>query len=409
MSRLPIGFSPLRHRDFRLLWSGSLVSNVGTWMQKVAQGWLVLTLTGSPFWLGVDAFLGDAPFLAFSLLGGVLADRAERRRILLVSQLVQMTCSFTLDGARPRSNRVTLGVDPLDLVPLRPRAGVRRARVPGALPDARSPPRRSRRRSRSTRSSSTSRGSSGRRIAGLAFARLGAAGCMGLNGLSFLAVVVALLAIPRHPAAGSGGASLLEGLKEGIGVVWTRPALRGLVGLAFLGSFCSTPLLTFLPVFAKEVFHGGPGRYSAFLAAFGCGAVLGGVVVATTSSRMRRRGLTSALGLVAFGLLTVAFGLSRSLVLSFALLVAAGACLMVVFSSLMTLVQTSVGDELRGRVVSIYGARVPRRDAARQPVGRKRRPPPRGRRPSSWRAASTLVVAGGAVAARRRKDGVAAM
>ena len=96
--RLPRGFSPLRHRDFRLLWSGSLVSSIGTWMQRVAQGWLVLTLTGSPFWLGVDAFLGDAPFLLFSLFGGVLADRAERRRILLVSQVVQMTCSFTLAG-----------------------------------------------------------------------------------------------------------------------------------------------------------------------------------------------------------------------------------------------------------------------------------------------------------------------
>ena len=190
--------------------------------------------------------------------------------------------------------------------------------------------------------------------------------------------------------------------------VWTRPALRGLVALAFLGSLCSIPLVTFLPVFAKEVFRGGAGRYSALLAAFGCGAVLGGLVVAATASRMRRRGLIGALGLLSYGVLTAAFGLSRSPVLSFAFLVAAGACLMVVFSSFMTLVQTSVGDALRGRVVSIYGLAF----RGGMPLGNL----------AAGAAAAVagapavlvacglaLVVGGGVVAARRGKDGVAAM
>jgi predicted MFS family arabinose efflux permease len=231
---------------------------------------------------------------------------------------------------------------------------------------------------------------------------------MGLNGLSFLAVVVALSAIPRRAAAGGGGASVLEGLKEGVEVVWSRPSLRGLVALAFLGSFCSTPLVTFLPVFAKDVFRGGPGRYSALLAAFGCGAVLGGVVVASTASRMRRRGLIGATGLVAFGGLTVAFGLSRSMVLSFGLLVAAGACLMVVFSSFMTLVQTAVGDSLRGRVVSIYSLAF----RGGMPLGNLAA----GTAAAAAGAPAVLVVcglallaAGGTVVARRRREGVASM
>lgn len=404
--RLPGAFSPLRHRDFRLLWSGSLVSSVGTWMQRVAQGWLVLTLTGSPFWLGVDAFLGEAPFLALSLLGGVLADRVERRRILLVSQLVQMVCAFAL-AALILADRVTLGaILGLSFVTgLATAFGAPafQAFFPTLVPHADLP------KAIALNSIQFNLARvAGPGIAGLAFERIGAAGCMTANGLSFLAVVLALRAIPRRPAAGARGASVLEGLKEGLGVVWRRRDLRGLVGLAFLGSVCSIPLVTFLPVFAREVFRGGAGRYSAFLAAFGLGAVLGGVVVAATAQRMRRRGLLGAAGLLVYGLLTAAFAVSRATVLSFALLVAAGACLMVVFSSLMTLVQTGVGDELRGRVVSIYGLAF------------------RGGMPIGNLAAGTaaaaagapgvlvacgavLVVAGGAVVARRRRGGVGGM
>ncbi|MFN7987372.1 MAG: MFS transporter [Thermoanaerobaculia bacterium] len=406
MSRFPPAFSPLRHRDFRLLWSGSLVSSVGTWMQKVAQGWLVLTLTGSPFWLGVDAFLGDAPFLAFSLFGGVLADRAERRRILLASQVVQMSCALTLMGLVLAGRATLASILSLSFV-----AGLAQAfgapafqaLFPTLVPAEEVP--------KAIALNSIQFNFArvvGPAVAGLAFDRLGAAGCMGLNGLSFLAVVVALAAIPRRPAAGGGRATVLEGLKEGLTVVWTRPALRGLVALAFLGSVCSIPLVTFLPVFAKEVFRGGAGRYSALLASFGCGAVLGGIVVAATASRTRRRGLIGALGLLAYGVLTASFGLSRAPVLSFALLVGAGACLMVVFSSFMTLVQASVGDALRGRVVSIYGL------AFRGGM-------PLGNLAAGAAAAAvgapavlvacglTLVAAGGLVASRRGRDGVASM
>lgn len=406
MPSLAPAFTPLLHRDFRLLWSGSLVSNVGTWMQKIAQGWLVLTLTGSPFWLGVDAFLGEAPILALGLLGGVVADRAERRRILLVSQVVQMSCAFTL-VALLLTGKLSVGailatsfvtglaqafggpafqslVPMLVPAPELPRAIVLNsiqfnfARVVGPA------------------------------VGGLAFARLGAAGCMALNGLSFLAVVVALSAIARRPGSGGGGTSLLAELREGVGAVWGRPPLRGLVGLAFLGTFCANPLLTLLPVFAKDVFRGGAGRYSALLAAFGCGAVVGGLALSTAGARLPRRGLLSALGLVAYGAVVAAFGVSRAPALSFALLVAAGACQMLVFSGFMTLVQTSVGDALRGRVVSIYTLAF----RGGMPLGNLSA----GAAAAAVGAPAVLLVLGGVLAAagglaagRRAKGGVASI
>ena len=206
--RLPWAFSPLRHRDFRLLWSGSLVSSVGTWMQRVAQGWLVLTLTGSPFWLGMDAFLGDAPFLVFSLFGGVLADRAERRRILLVSQVVQMGCALLL-MALLLVDQVTLG----SILALSFLSGLAQAfgapafqaLFPTLVPSEEIP--------KAIALNSIQFNLArviGPGIAGVALHQVGAAGCMGLNGLSFLAVVGALASIPRRPAAGGGGASVLE-------------------------------------------------------------------------------------------------------------------------------------------------------------------------------------------------------
>ena len=96
--RLTRTFKAFTYADFRLMWAGAFTSSVGTWMQEVAQNWLILTMTGSAFWLGLDAFLGDAPFLLFSLLGGVFADRLDRRRILLGSQFVQMSSAFLLAG-----------------------------------------------------------------------------------------------------------------------------------------------------------------------------------------------------------------------------------------------------------------------------------------------------------------------
>jgi MFS family permease len=192
-------------------------------------------------------------------------------------------------------------------------------------------------------------------LAGIAFYKLGAAACFGLNGLSFLAVIAALLALKRG-AMEKGGPKperVLESLKTGLRAVRDAKALRGLIVLAFVGSFCAMPLVTFLPVFAREVFHRDAKGYSGLLAAFGIGAVAGAIAVAGFG-HVRRKGIVAVAMQMTFGGLMMAFAVSRRAILSYAILVLAGAALMVVFAMFMTLVQSNVEDHLRGRVVSVY-------------------------------------------------------
>jgi len=334
------------------MWAGAFTSSVGTWMQEVAQNWLILTMTGSAFWLGLDAFLGDAPFLIFSLLGGVFADRIDRRRILLGSQVVQMTSAFLLAalilthsveiwiiltlsfvvglaqsfGAPAYAALVPTLVDRQDL----PNAVALNsiqfnlARVIGPV------------------------------LAGIAFYKLGAAWCFGLNGLSFFAPVVALLLLKRGGTTTlPAPESVLQSLRTGLRAVSGGGPLKGLVGLAFFGSFCSLPLITFLPVFAKDVFHRDAKGYSILLAVFGVGAVCGAVGVAGMG-HVRRKGILAVAMQMIFGTLMAGFALSRTPVISYVLLFLAGSCLMVIFAMFMTLVQENVADNMRGRVVSVY-------------------------------------------------------
>lgn len=344
-------FKAFTYRDFRLMWAGAFTSSVGTWMQEVAQNWLILTMTGSAFLLGLDAFLGDAPFLLFSLFGGVLADRLDRRRILLGSQVVQMssaallvvlllsgwvrvwmilTLSFvvgfaqsfggpayqalvpTLVDRKDLSNAVAMNSIQFNL-----------ARVIGPV------------------------------LAGVAFYRLGAAGCFGLNALSFLAPIAALLLLRGGGNTVAPTEGVLASLKTGLAAVRDARALRGLILLSFIGSFCAMPLVTFLPVFAKTVFHRDARGYSVLLAAFGIGAILGAVGVASFGNVAHKGRLAVGMQMF-FGALMAGFALSRTPLLSYALLGLAGAALMVVFALFMTLVQSNVEDHLRGRVVSVY-------------------------------------------------------
>ena len=334
------------------MWAGAFTSSVGTWMQEVAQNWLILTMTGSTFLLGLDAFLGDAPFLLFSLFGGVLADRMDRRRILLGSQIVQMSSALLLAaliltgavqvwiilalsfvvglaqsfGGPAYQALVPTLVDREDL----PNAVALNsiqfnlARVVGPV------------------------------LAGIAFYKLGAAACFGLNALSFLAPIAALLVLTRGGiTAPPTPERVLQSLKTGLRTVRDQRSLRSLIVLSFVGSFCAMPLVTFLPVFAKNVFHRDAKGYSILLAAFGVGAIVGAVATAGFGN-VRRKGVLAVAMQMAFGALMVGFALSRRPLLSYALLALAGASLMVVFAMFMTLVQANVEDRLRGRVVSVY-------------------------------------------------------
>jgi MFS family permease len=351
--RLTRTFKAFTYRDYRLLWAGAFTSSVGTWMQKVAQNWVILTMTGSAFMLGLDAFLGDVPFLVFSLLGGVLADRVDRRRILLLSQVVQLSTAFLLAGLIVGNALQVWVILTLSFVVgfAQSFGGPAYQALVPTLVDREDLPNAVALNSIQFNLARVI----GPLMAGLAFYKFGAAACFGLNGLSFVAVIFAILALRRGAlAAPPVQESILESLKTGLRAVRDARALRGLVGLAFAGSFCAFPLVTFLPVFAKDVFHQGAKGYSVLLAFFGIGAVLGAVGVAGVIGRVKRKGVVAVGMQMIYGALIACFALSRSALLSYALLFFAGACLMIVFAMFMTLVQTNVDDALRGRVVSVY-------------------------------------------------------
>jgi predicted MFS family arabinose efflux permease len=190
-------------------------------------------------------------------------------------------------------------------------------------------------------------------LAGLAFGRFGASTCFALNAVSFLAPIAALLALERGGSATPNREPVLQSLKAGLRAVGSDRSLRGLVGLAFVGSFCGFPLITFLPVFARSVFHRDVKGYSGLLAVFGVGAIAGAIGVAGIG-HVRRKGLVAVGMQMAFAAVMIGFAVSRLPLLSYACLALAGASLIVVFALFMTLVQSNVEDRLRGRVVSVY-------------------------------------------------------
>ena len=343
----------LLYRDFRVLWFGALTSTIGTWMQKVTQNWLVLTLTGpaSAFYLGLDAFLGEAPILLLTLIGGVIADRRDRRQLLLMSQYVQMTAAFALAALVywdvVRIGHVLMlsfmtgiaqafgGPAYQSLIPLL----VDKQHLPNAI-------------ALNSIQFNLSR-VIGPLIAGAALAAFGMAACFGLNGLSFLAVIAALLLLRvRHvPASTRNG--LQQELRGGLTYVRSQPALIGLTFLACATTFLGTPILTFLPLFAQDIFRGGVTQYTQLMAFAGAGAVTGALVVAWLG-KYRRMGRTFLLLQIAFGILVVLFAITRVVWINAVLLFGCGACMVIVFATISSLVQLTVPNELRGRVVSIY-------------------------------------------------------
>jgi len=341
----------LAYPDFRKLWFGACTSSIGTWMQSVAQNWLVLTLSGSAFYLGLDAFLGQLPIMLFTLIGGVVADRYDRRRVLLTSQYIQMATAFALAALVYFDVVLVWHVLALSFVTgcaqafggpayqsLMP-ALVPREDLPNAI-------------ALNSIQFNLAR-VVGPLLAGLALATLGSVFCFATNGLSFLAVIAALLALNVPERTIPARQPLVTELRGGLGYVGHEGPLLGLTVLAFAATFLGTPLLTLLPVFAQNVFHEGVGRYSQMMAYSGAGAVTGAVVVAWFG-RFRGMG-TWALGVqVIFGVLIVLFAVSRMPLLSNLLLFAGGAALIVVFSLMISLVQLIAPNEMRGRVMSIY-------------------------------------------------------
>jgi MFS family permease len=343
--------SALTYRDFRVLWLGAFSSTVGTWMQKVAQSWLVFDLTKSSFYLGLDDFLGQLPILLLTLIGGVIADRHDRRRLLIGSQYVQMATAFTL-AALVFWQHVTVW----HILALSFTAGVAQA-FGGPAYQALIPSLVNKRDLPNAIALNSIQFNLARvfgpLLAGVTMASLGAAGCFSLNGLSFLIVIVALMSLTVKHIPSGERKPIVQELKGGFAYARSEPAIIGLTVLAFMTTFLGLPLLTFLPVFAREIFQGEITVYSEMMAYSGIGAVSGALVVAWLG-RFRHMGLTLLAVQVVFGALIVAFAFSRVFWLSNLLLFFSGAALICVFSMTASLVQLIVPDHLRGRVVSIY-------------------------------------------------------
>ena len=322
-------------------------------MRNVAQSWLVLTITGasSAFFLGLDSFLGQLPILLFTLIGGVVADRRDRRHLLLMSQYIQMTTAFTLTALvyfdvvriwHVLTLSVMTGLAQAfggpasqSLIPTL----VDKEHLPNAI-------------ALNSIQFNLSR-VIGPLIAGAALTTFGMAACFGLNGVSFLAVIVALLAMRvRHiPPAHRG--SLKDELKSGFAYVRRERALVGLIVLGFATTYLGMPLLTFLPLFAQNVFKGGVGQYTQLMACAGAGAVAGALVVAWLG-KFNGMGRTVLILQAFFGIFVLGFALTQILWIDAVLLFGAAVCMVMVFSLVASLVQLVVPNELRGRVMSIY-------------------------------------------------------
>lgn len=355
-SRIPRGrlsrtFSALRYRDFRLLWIGAFLSTTGTWMQTIAQGWLVLEMTNSPFLLGVDGFLATGPMIIFSLFGGVIADRIERRKIMLYSQYFQMSFALILAaliwGGNVRVWHIFLlsfltgsaqsfsGPAYISLLPLL----VKREDMPNAI-------------AMNSMQFNLAR-VIGPILAGAALLMWGPAICFTVNGLSFFAVIVALMLI-RSPAVPSPDkAGWFDDMREGFRFVTSRPKLLKLTFLAFAGTFLGMPIITFLPVVAKSIFGLKANGYAWMMTTYGVGSVTGALLIAATAHSAKKGKLALELQL-AFACLLVGFAFSRSLSLSLVISFFAGICIVGVIALYSSLVQLTTTDVMRGRVMSIF-------------------------------------------------------
>ena len=347
------GFGALAHRNFRLFFIGQGISLIGTWMQNVGEGWLILTLTNSPFYVGLTSALSSLGVLVFSLYAGVIADRTDKRRFIIFMQVAFMLEAFTVSilvwtGVvqvwQVLLLATLLGIASAFDIPMRQSFVVEMVGKDDLM-------------NAIALNSSLFNGARviGPAIAGLLIGAVGIAWCYFLNGLSYIAVIAGLLMMrlpPRPPPAQT--ASAWTGFREVLMYLRTDRRLRVLMVLTAILSVFGFPYISMMPVFARDVLHRGAEGYGVLLSAIGIGAVIGALAIALYSARIRARGRLMLIGGTAFGILLMLFAASRSLGLSIALLGLAG-CAMIVNNALAnTLLQTAAPDHLRGRIMGFY-------------------------------------------------------
>jgi predicted MFS family arabinose efflux permease len=344
-------FKAFQYRDFRLMWFGACTSSIGTWMQIVAQGWLIYRLSHSAFLLALDQFLGGIPIFLFSLIGGVVADRAERRKILLASQYVQMASAGVLTVLVAAGWVHVWHILCLSFVSGLAQAfggPAYQALIP-TLVDREDMPNAIALNSIQFNMAVTI----GPALAGQALAKLGEKWCFGLNAISFLAPIISLSMIAARYLPANTTESMFGSLKQGIKFVRKQGSMEALTLLAFCMTALSMPMRTYIPVFVKDIFGRGPETYGNLLSLMGVGSICGSLAVAGIGN-MRKKGRFALTMLICLGAAISGFSVSRSLPLSYAMLVLVGASMMAVFATVTSLVQLITTNEMRGRVMSVY-------------------------------------------------------
>jgi len=353
MPSLPGFASVFAVRDYRRLWIGAFLSSIGTWTQDVALSWWIHTRMGDPFYLGLRAFASDTPLIAFMAIGGAAADRFDRKRILISSNLIQMSLAAALGLLYATGHlgiAAILGIAFLTGLTQSQSAPTYQAVLTSIV----SGPDISRAVAMNSLQFNLSR-AIGPVIAGLLLARLGAGACFLANVLSFVAVIVALARIDLGaPAAGAAKETLRQSLGAGLRHVTTSPVLSALTLLAAAASFFAFPLLTFLPVLAGDVFRTGAAGYSLLLSSFGVGAIAGALATAQRG-RFSGRGKALVAAFVTFAVAALLVVTSGRQAVALLLLPVAGASLVAAFSTLNSLVQENAPAEMRGRILGIYG------------------------------------------------------
>ena len=341
-----------KHRNYRLFFIGQVISVTGTWMQRVAQAWLVLSLTHSPIAVGILALCQFMPFTLFSLVAGVVVDRLDARRTVIGTQITQMflasvIAAVALAGiARPWHVYVIAALMGLVQVLDAPSRQSLTFRMvgPAELPNAIS------------LNSGLFNGARifGPALGGVIIAAAGAGFCFGVNAVSYIAVLASLLMMrPEefHPLALRERPRIIAGLKEGLRFARSNEQVWLMLTLVFVMSTFCLNYNVLLPVLAKQTLHEGPEVFGLLSAAFGGGALLGALVSAHVS---RATVGTTVLGSAGFGLAELLLAPARSTVVAVVLLFVAGICFTTWSSSSNSLVQLATPDHLRGRVIGIY-------------------------------------------------------
>lgn len=350
--RIPQMLRALRHRNFQLFFSGQLISLIGTWMDNIAEAWLVYRLTGSSLLLGTVAFAGQIPVFLLAPIGGMVADRWNRQRVVIATQAGSMVLAGIL-AVLTLTHRITVW----EVVVLAALMGAVNAfDIPARQAFLVDMVGREDLMNAIALNSSMFNGARviGPSIAGILVASIGEGWCFAANSISYIAVIIGLLLmhVNRAPVE-TLRVSPFEHIVEGFRFVWNTGPIRALLLLLGLVSLVAMPYSVLMPIFAAKILHGNARTLGVLMGATGVGA-LGGALTLATRSGVKGLGRWVAVACASFGTFLILFSFSRWHVLSVALLVPVGFAMMVQMASSNTLIQAMVPDRLRGRAMAVY-------------------------------------------------------